>query len=62
MAAEFTVVTTGGKVNEDGGAVATPGVFGCIASVVLNAGDYRLNWTVSSALGSTAVNVTECSP
>lgn len=50
---------TGGKTNRDGQKV-TSGLVGCIASVVLNA-DYRLNWTVSSKLGSVAVNVTECS-
>jgi len=50
----------GGKVAEDGRNVAPPGVVGCIASVVLNA-DYRLNWTITTALGSTAANVTECS-
>jgi len=55
----FVVSTTGGKVKEDGHKVSTPGVVGCIASVVLSA-DYRLNWTVSSVLGSDAINVTEC--
>jgi len=53
------MVMTGGKTNRDGQKV-TSGLVGCIASVVLNA-DYRLNWTVSSKLGSVAVNVTECS-
>ena len=51
---------TGGKVKKDGHKTRVSGVVGCIASVVLNA-DYRLNWTVSSVLGSAAVNVTECS-
>jgi len=60
MEFDFVVATTGGKVAEDGRKVATPGVVGCIASVVLDA-DYRLNWTVSSRLGSAAVNVSECS-
>jgi len=57
------VLTTGGKVKADRHATTTTttsGVVGCIASVVLNSND-RLNWTVSSMLGSTAVNVTECS-
>ena len=58
LSSAWLVVLTGGKVSRDGHKT-TSALVGCIASVVLNA-DYRLNWTVSSKLGSVAVNVTEC--
>jgi len=53
------VVITGGQTKRDGQKATSSGVVGCIASVVFDA-ERRLNWTVSSALGSAAVNVTEC--
>jgi len=60
MARVTFVVMTGGKATRDGDKTRPSGIAGCIASVVFN-GDYSLNWTVSSKLGSVAVNVTECS-